>query len=165
MRLTLLLLAALAWGCAPDADAPAPSPAEQAPAAQAEAPAQPAAEAAVVSEAWVRAVPPTARMTAGYLKLHNPGPDELVVVGAESPLFGSVEMHGTEIVDGVARMRHQERLSVPAGETVSFEPGGLHLMLMQAVDSIPEGGTIELSLLLEDGARLDFEAQVGQPGS
>jgi periplasmic copper chaperone A len=66
-------------------------------------------------------------------------------------------------VDGVARMRHQETVDGAAGEVVRFEPGGLHLMLMQPVGD-PSSGAIELSLLLEDGERLEFLAPVGQPG-
>lgn len=155
MRILLPLFAALLFGCAPDPGDPAPPAADVAPAAS---------DAPAIRDAWVRPVPPGARMTAGYLSLHNPGPEPLVVVGVESPLFGSIEMHGTVVEDGMARMRHQETVTVAPGETVRFEPGGLHLMLMQAAEEIPAGGTIELSLLLEGGERLDFAAPVGQPG-
>jgi len=159
MRFTILALAALLWGCAPEPDAPvSPPPAPPAPEA-ATAVAEP-----VISDAWVRSVPPTARMTAGYLSVFNPGPEQLVIVGVESPSFGSIELHGTVMEDGVARMRHQEAVRVAAGEMVRFEPGGLHLMLMQPVDDIPTSGAIELSLLLENGERLEFIAPVGQPG-
>jgi periplasmic copper chaperone A len=156
MRFTILVLAALLWGCAPEPDAPdAPPPAPEAP---------PAAAGPLVSDAWVRPVPPTARMTAGYLDVFNPGPEELVIVGAESPLFGSIEIHGTFLEDGVARMRHLDAVTVPAGEVARFAPGGLHLMLMQPLDEIPSSGHIELSLVLDDGERLEFTAQVGRPG-
>lgn len=155
MRILLPLFAALLFGCAPDPGDPVPPAADVAPAAS---------DAPAIRDAWVRPVPPGARMTAGYLSLHNPGPEPLVVVGVESPLFGSIEMHGTVVEDGMARMRHQETVTVAPGETVRFEPGGLHLMLMQAAEEIPAGGTIELSLLLEGGKRLDFAAPVGQPG-
>ena len=159
MRFMLLALAALLWGCAPDTAPPAPVPT----ASPATAPTT-STVGPLVTDAWVRAVPPGARMTAGYLKIYNPGPEALVIVGAESPLFGSVEMHGTVTVDGMARMRQQETVTVHAGEAVAFEPGGLHLMLMQAVGDIPSSGTIEMALLLEGGERLEFLAPVGQPG-
>ncbi|HUG97924.1 MAG TPA: copper chaperone PCu(A)C [Gammaproteobacteria bacterium] len=155
MRILLPLFAALLCGCAPDPGEPAPPAAEVTSAAS---------DAPAIRDAWIRPVPPGARMTAGYLSLHNPGPEPLVVVGVESPLFGSIEMHGTVVEDGMARMRHQETVTVAPGETVRFEPGGLHLMLMQAAEEIPASGTIELSLLLEGGERLDFAAQAGQPG-
>jgi periplasmic copper chaperone A len=85
-------------------------------------------------------------------------------VGAESSVFGSIEMHGTIMEDGVARMRHQDTVTVGPGAVVSFEPGGLHLMLMQPLDGIPTSGEIAITLLLADGGRLEFSAPVGQPG-
>lgn len=158
MRLTILVLAAFLWGCTPEPEAPpAPPPAAPAPDIA------PAASGPVIADAWVRSVPPTARMTAGYLSVFNPGPEELVIVGAESPLFGSIELHGTVMSDGVARMRYQDTVAVPAGEVVHFEPGGLHMMMMQPLDEIPSDGQIEISLVLENGERLEFLAQVGQP--
>lgn len=164
MRLLPVLFAVtvLLAGCAPDANDPAPTPAPPAPATEAPQAAAAAGEP-VVEDAWIRSVPPTSRMTAGYLRIHNPGPQPLVIVGAESPLFGSVEVHGTTTVDGVSRMRQQESVTVAPGETASFEPGGLHLMMMQATDAIPSSGTIELSLVLADGERIEFRAPVGQP--
>jgi periplasmic copper chaperone A len=158
MRLIVLATAALLWGCGPETPPQSPPPAQVPPPVSV-----PGEAGAVVSGAWVRAVPPTARMTAGYLSVHNPGPEPLVIIGAESPLFASVEVHGTEITDGVARMRQQSAVTVAPGEAVSFEPGGLHLMLMQPVDGIPSSGTVEISLLLQDGARLEFLASVGPP--
>jgi periplasmic copper chaperone A len=161
MKLTILVLAALLWGCAPEPEPAAPPPAATAPGAAPEAAA--AATEPMITNAWVRSVPPSARMTAGYLSLYNPGPEELVIVGAESPLFGSIELHGTVMEDGVARMRHQDSVAVPAGEVVHFKPGGLHLMLMQPHEEIPSSGSIEMSVVLENGERMEFLAQVGQP--
>jgi copper(I)-binding protein len=154
MRLTILVLAAVLAACAPEEAAPPASPAPVAGVPEG---------ALVISEAWVRQVPPAARMTAGYLKLRNTGTEPAVVVGARSPLFNAVEIHGTFMVDGMARMRQQESVTIPPGETVSFEPGGLHLMLMQAVEGIPGEGEIPLSLLLADGDRIDLTAPIGQP--
>jgi periplasmic copper chaperone A len=161
MKLKLLVVAALLWGCAPEPEPTAPPLAADDPGAVPEAAA--AATEPMITDAWIRSVPPSARMTAGYLSLYNPGPDELVIVGVESALFGSIELHGTVMEDGVARMRHQDSVTVPAGEVVRFEPGGLHLMLMQPREEIPSSGSIEMSVVLENGERMEFLAQVGQP--
>lgn len=171
MRLTIMLLAGLLWGCAPDApetsSTPAPSSSTPAPStAPATTPATTDAATAgdaVISDAWVRRVPPAARMTAGYLTISNRGTEPLVIVGAESPAFGSVEIHGTLMNDGVASMREHDSVPVGPGETVRFEPGGLHLMLMQATDGVPGSGEVAMALLLENGERLEFMAPVGTP--
>lgn len=159
MRVLLLVAAVLLWGCAPEPGAPEPAPASP----TAGTTAGPDASSPTISDAWVRAVPPAARMTAGYLSVHNPGAEPLVIVGAESSVFGAIEMHGTVTVDGMARMRQEETVTVAPGETVRFEPGGLHLMLMEPVNGIPSSGAIDISLLLEGDERLDFSAPVGQP--
>jgi periplasmic copper chaperone A len=163
MKRIMLIPLVLLWGCAPDAEPPAPADApeaQQRPQDISDAD----SEGPAIRSAWVRSVPPTAMMTAGYLSVFNPGPDEIVIVAVESPQFGSIEMHGTDIVDGVSRMRQRETVAVPPGETVSFEPGGLHLMLMEPVDGIPESGSIELVLVLEDGSRLETAAAIGRSG-
>jgi periplasmic copper chaperone A len=151
MKAILLAAAILLFGCAPDAP-PTEGSSAGAPVTEPQ-----------VTDAWVRPVPPAARMTAGYLRIYNPGPETLVIVGAESEKFRSIEIHGTEMVDGVARMRRQPTVPVRAGETVSFEPGGLHLMLMQPVNGVPASGSIELKLVLEGGGRISLVAPVGQP--
>jgi periplasmic copper chaperone A len=151
MKAILFAAAILLYGCSPDA------PSTSAPTAGTPA------TGPQVSDAWVRPVPPSARMTAGYLSIFNPGPETLVIVGAESEKFRSIEIHGTEMVDGVARMRRQSTVPVRAGETVSFEPGGLHLILIQPVNGVPADGSIQLSLVLEGGGRIGVVAPVGQP--
>ena len=155
MKWIPLLLAAALVGCSPNADAPEPAADTPEPAVTISGPA--------ITDAWVRQVPPTARMTAGYFRIHNPGPAPLVITGVESPLFGLIELHGTFTEDGVARMRQQETVTVPPGESVSFEPGGLHLMLMQPVNGIPSSGTLELTLQFDDGTELEFDAPVSPP--
>jgi len=40
-------------------------------------------------------------------------------------------------------------VDVPAGETVRFRPGGLHLMLVVPDSTVREGGTFDLTLHFE----------------
>lgn len=116
-----------------------------------------------VSDAWVREAPPTSQVLAAYLNIENPGAEEIVIVGASSPQFDTVELHRTEIVDGIARMIAQQRLIVPAGGAVIFEPGGLHLMLIQAVRPLQRGDQVEIQFQLSTGENLKVQAEV-RPG-
>lgn len=70
-------------------------------------------------------------MAAGYLALTNNTRDPITITRVASPQFESVAMHETVIEDGVARMRALGELTLAPGETVRFEPGGKHLMLMR----------------------------------
>ena len=75
-------------------------------------------------------------MSAGYFKLTNNSGQAISISHVTSPQFASVQMHETIIKDEVARMVALETLILRPGETVSFEPGGKHLMLMRPVDDI-----------------------------
>lgn len=68
-----------------------------------------------------------------------------------SPRFGDVSLHETRLVDGISRMCAVPRLTVPPEGAVSLQPGGLHLMLMDARAPVTVGERIEIELQLEDG--------------
>lgn len=113
-----------------------------------------------IDGAWIPAAPPGSRMLAGYLDLHNGRETPLVITGAASEAFGRVEIHRSTVVDGVAKMRRQERVEVGPGQTVSFEPGGLHLMLMRPASPPKPGDVITLTLITGDDRRLPFQARI-----
>lgn len=81
------------------------------------------------SDLHVSAPRPGTSMSVGYLSLTNPGDVDVTITAVTSPQFERVEMHRTTLENGVSRMRPVPGLDVPAGATVQFEPGGLHLML------------------------------------
>lgn len=112
-----------------------------------------------IRDAWIPEAPPTARMLAGYLTLFNSGDDEIVLTGAESD-FGRVEIHRSEEVDGISRMRRQDAVEVAPGETLQFRQGGLHLMIMD-FERVPTAGSgIPLVLIDAEDRRWPFQARV-----
>ena len=113
------------------------------------------ADALEVSQAWIREGPPGMGMLAGFMTLHNPGASDLFLERVDSPRFERVEIHETRIdARGVASMRPVRRLRIPAGGTVRFAPGGLHLMLIGPDGRITAGETVPVWLQLADGARI-----------
>ncbi len=110
--------------------------------------------------AWVREAPPTARMMAAYMTLRNPGSSAAVVVGIESPAFDHVMLHKTEVVDGVARMMHQDELAIPAGGSVELKPGGFHLMMSAPEKRLTAGQRVEFILTLADGESIRVQAEI-----
>lgn len=72
-------------------------------------------------------------MAAGYLEIENRSGAAIRITAVTSPEYESVEMHETTVEDGVARMRELAALDVADSETVIFERGGKHLMLMRPV--------------------------------
>jgi copper(I)-binding protein len=54
--------------------------------------------------------------------------------------------------DGAMTMRELENgLELPAGETVTLAPGGLHFMLVELADPLQAGETFDLTLEFESG--------------
>lgn len=109
----------------------------------------PPAEPIEISNPRVRLVPGGAPM-AGYLTIANHTDAPVRLVSATSDAFGHVMIHRTVVSDGSARMEHQGKgVLVGAGESVVFEPGGLHLMLMDPAGELEVGEAVDIVLGFE----------------
>jgi copper(I)-binding protein len=107
----------------------------------------PAAAADIeVSEPWVREGPPNARVLGGFMTIINHAKTDVSLLSASSTQFNSIELHKTEMVDGVGKMIPQQRIVVPAGGTVELKPGSYHLMLMGAVQPLRAGDSVVVEL-------------------
>jgi copper(I)-binding protein len=119
-----------------------------------------------VMDAWIREAPPGVSALAGYGTFHNMSKKPVSVVKVESPSFVSVEMHRTEIKDGMARMVQQTRMEIPAGGERKLAPNGDHFMLLNPRGPLKAGDMVEWVLFLDDGSKLPVKATVrkGEPG-
>jgi len=96
------------------------------------------------------ATPPGATTAAGYLAITNNGTSPDRLVGIESN-FPRAMIHRSEMEDGIMKMRHQkDGVVIPAGETVTFEPGGLHLMFLGLEQQLKVGEKAEVKLKFEN---------------
>lgn len=116
-----------------------------------------------VSDAWVRAIPPGATMTAGYATLANDGDAPVTIIAAQSAFFRSVAVHETIVDDGVSKMREIHRLVVAPGKSVQLETGARHLMLSSPRKGLAVGSQIDVTFLLQDGRRVDTYFDVLAP--
>jgi copper(I)-binding protein len=92
-------------------------------------------------------------MFAGYAVFGNDSNAPLTISAASSPDFGSVSMHETIDEGGISKMRLLDHVEIPPHTSVTFEPGGKHLMLMQP----------HRELKVADWVRIHFDASPG-PG-
>lgn len=98
-----------------------------------------------VENAWVREAPPVARTLVAYMDLSNRGAAPVTVTGIRAAsIFSGSMLHGTEVVDGVSRMRHVDELPLQPGDQARLEPGGLHLMLFKPSQPLRAGDQVEL---------------------
>lgn len=98
---------------------------------------------------------------AGYVQLKAHGQADRKLVAASSPDFETVMLHeSTTDEEGRSSMQHRSEIPLAAGSTVVFEPGGLHLMLMQPQRSLNVGESIPITLQFADGEVLEVLFEV-----
>lgn len=105
----------------------------------------------VASGGWSRATVPGASTAVGYLELTNTGTEARDLLKITSPLCDKVMLHRSSVdSEGVARMWPVGSLSIKPGETIRFEPNGLHVMFMDLTKPFVAGTTAPLQLQFED---------------
>jgi copper(I)-binding protein len=62
--------------------------------------------------------------------------------------------------DGVMRMRRIPHIHLPPGQTVSLEPGGLHIMLFDLPAPLRVDDQVPITLIFDDGSTKDVTALV-----
>lgn len=105
-------------------------------------------QALEISDVWARK---TRRTTSAavYMRIHNATDEPDVILEAATPRASMTTLHMSSETDGIMRMEMQDAVALPAGETVAFEPGGLHIMLMGLDQPLEEGDVFPITLKLE----------------
>jgi periplasmic copper chaperone A len=125
-----------------------------------------------IEGAWARTSPAMADAGAAYMQITAAEADALVSAGVDASVAGTVEIHevvpaATGMTDdsmddsmgdhsmsddsmaegmGAMMMQEIEELTLPAGETVTLEPGGYHVMLLDLPAPLETGQTFDLTL-------------------
>jgi copper(I)-binding protein len=97
-----------------------------------------------VKTPWARSTVQGQPATGAFMELTSK--NGVVVVGASSPVAGTVEVHQMKMDNGVMKMSALRQLEVPAGGSVSLAPGGYHVMLMDLKQQLKPGDTVPLTL-------------------
>ncbi len=110
-----------------------------------------------IDHPWARPTVTNRQPGAAYFSIINNGDTDQVLTGAIPLDFAeAAELH-THINDGgIMRMRRIEGgVVIPAGETVRFEPGGLHVMLFGLEEPLTEGSPELLRLQFGELGEID----------
>jgi len=111
-----------------------------------------------VTDAWARATMPGQPVSGAYMQIQSDADARLLSVS--SSVVPRVEVHEMSMDGGVMRMREVKSIELPKGKTVSLEPGGFHIMLMNLKKPIAAGDIIPLTLVVEsDGKRQTVEVK------
>ena len=120
----------------------------------------------VLSHAWARATPGGAEVGGGYLTIENKGtaPDKLL--GGSSPAAAEIEVHEMAMKNNVMTMRPVSGgLSIPPGQTITFTPGGYHIMMMGLKAPLKQGDRVPMTLQFEKAGKVDVTLDVQSIGA
>jgi len=113
-----------------------------------------------IHNGYIRAIPPTAPVTAAFMEIHNEGDQVRALVSASSSAAETVELHTHTNVDGVMQMRQVKKIDLPADSITLLQPGGLHIMLIGLKKPLKMGDKVLVSLKLDDGSILEMDLPV-----
>ena len=103
---------------------------------------------------------PTARAGAGYFEVTNAGDTADRLIAAEAD-FPRVMLHQSVMEGDVAKMEHvMGGVEIPAGETLTFAPGGYHVMFMGLTEGFAVGDEINATLVFENAGSVDIVFKV-----
>ncbi len=119
-----------------------------------------AADNIMVHNSWVRSAPPNAKMLAAYMIIMNKYDKPVALTAVSSSRFNEVQLHKTEKQDGIMKMVRQKQMDIPAGGSLTLEPGGYHLMLMDPKSALHVGEQIDFQLKFDNNLTLNINAPV-----
>lgn len=105
----------------------------------------PAGEGLEVRDAWAR---PAAQGGNGavYFVIENHASESHEMTGVQADVAEAVEMHESQMSGDVMQMHRMESVSLVPGAQVTFEPGGLHVMLIGLNRDLQTGDEVDVTL-------------------
>jgi len=103
-----------------------------------------AADLPLVVDPVINATPPGSKVTAGYMTLVNETDTDIIITRAFSPTIPKIEIHLSSMKNDVAKMEKQESVTIKAGESLEFQHGSYHLMLMELTEPLVEDQLVDI---------------------
>ncbi len=113
-----------------------------------------------ISDAWIKNLPASVPVRAGYMSIYNPQARAFGIVGARSERFTGVDIHRTSMRDGLMRMELVPNLVIEAGSSLQLAPGELHFMMIRPVEPTRPGENIRVTIEFDDGTEQHFDMTV-----
>jgi copper(I)-binding protein len=115
-----------------------------------------------IAHPWSMELPPNAPTVAAYFVIKNGGSDADRLIGVDSPIAGTAQLHQHLQQDGLMKMQQVEAVDIPSGGTVNFAPMAYHVMLLDLKDrsKLITGQRFPLTLHFEKAGDLAVEVMV-----
>jgi periplasmic copper chaperone A len=116
-----------------------------------------------IGQPWARATPGKSHLGAVYLTIRSPVADRLVA--ASTPAAARAELHESAMAGMVMKMRPLAAVALPAGQSVAFAPGGMHIMLLGLKAPLRAGQSFPLTLTFAGAGPQTVTVMVGKVGA
>jgi copper(I)-binding protein len=171
LTLTILLLAALLAGCTVAPIQPSDAMGDMTAMATETPLPEPEPGKLTIVDVRARPAPLAGGTGAVYFTVLNGLDSDVQLVFASSPAANIVETHETVAENGVMKMIPlPEGYTVPAGEALVLKPGGKHIMLIDLVEPLAPGDTVNLTVNFDNGESMELtvpvlDVQMTMPGN
>jgi len=95
-----------------------------------------------------------------YFTIKNNGKAADQLLSASSDVAGSTEMHQSTLANGISSMKPVSSVDVPAGGSVSFDPGNYHVMLVGLHRDLNVGDHFDLTLMFKQAGAIKISVEV-----
>lgn len=119
-----------------------------------------------ISAPWARATPKGAAVGGGYMAITNTGTTADRLIAGATNVSDKLEMHEMSMDNGVMKMRPlSQGIEIKPGETVTLQPGGLHLMFVGLKAPLKQGDTIKVTLQFDKAGKVEVDYPVAGIGA
>jgi copper(I)-binding protein len=116
-----------------------------------------------VTQGWARPAV-TGQNGAVYFVINNKTGQDDTLLEVRGDVADAVEVHMSQMNEtGVMSMERQVSASIPAGSSVEFKPGGLHVMLIGLKKDLQPGDTIDIALDFQNAGEVYLSVPVREP--
>ena len=113
-----------------------------------------------IDRPWSFALPPVSPNGAAYFRIENRGQASDRLVSVHSPIADRAEIHTHEMDGGMMTMHRVHSVETPAQGEVTFEPGGLHVMLLGLKEPLVAGERYPLVLEFEKAGTIEVSVEI-----
>jgi periplasmic copper chaperone A len=118
----------------------------------------------MVSDCWVRALPGDLP-SGGYFSVMNMSDKAVDLTGVKTDAFGMAMLHQTQRNGSTSTMVMVDKATVPANGTLTFAPGGYHVMLENASQPLKVGTSIAMTFSFSNGEKVTSQCAVKGAGA
>lgn len=113
-----------------------------------------------VKDAWSPKAPPAATVHAAFFTIANHGDRARSLIAVSAAGYAMARIHESRLSGGVMTMSAVDQIDIAPGAEITFQPGGLHVMLMKPTGPRAPGDAVIVTLGFADGEAVPVSVPV-----